>query len=117
MDKQARRQTMRVSEIIERSYGVGYGIPSLFLSSLPLVPRRPTMAIEMDNDYTATGVEDLPLPSQLENLSKLLGEKPEALATGSEDLREAALRATKFIYDLGVLSIAFPIVNFSRLSI
>lgn len=45
--------------------------------------------------------EDLPLPAQLELLSKLIAEKPEALATGSEDLRKAALDATKFVYDLG----------------
>lgn len=45
--------------------------------------------------------DDLPLPAQLELLSKLIAEKPEALATGSEDLRKAALDATKFVYDLG----------------
>ncbi len=42
------------------------------------------------------------LPPVLENLSKLVGERPEALATGGEDLRKAALDATKFIFDLGM---------------
>ncbi|TBU38040.1 Mpp10 protein [Dichomitus squalens] len=51
---------------------------------------------------TAIVSEDLSLPSELENLSKLIGERPEALATGSEDLRKAALAATKFIYDLAL---------------
>ena len=60
------------------------------------------MAIDTDTNGAPTGTEDFPLPSQLENLSKLIGEKPEALATGSQDLRTAALDATKFIYDLGV---------------
>ncbi|KAI1797849.1 Mpp10 protein [Ganoderma leucocontextum] len=59
------------------------------------------MAIERDPD-TATEIEELVLPSQLENLSKLIGEKPEVLATGSKDLRKAALHATKFIYDLAL---------------
>ena len=49
----------------------------------------------------AATVDELPLPPQLEGLSKLLSEKPEALATGSEDIRQAALDATKFIFDLG----------------
>ncbi|KAI0825164.1 U3 small nucleolar ribonucleoprotein complex, subunit Mpp10 [Trametes gibbosa] len=42
------------------------------------------------------------LPPQLETLSKLIAEKPEALATGSEDLRRTALEATKFIFDLAL---------------
>ncbi|TFK89783.1 Mpp10 protein [Polyporus arcularius HHB13444] len=42
------------------------------------------------------------LPPVLENLSKLVGERPEALATGGEDLRKAALDATKFIFDLAL---------------
>ncbi len=61
------------------------------------------MAIEADISDAATGILDFTLPSQLENLSKLIGEKPEALATGSEDLQNAALHATKFVYDLGML--------------
>ena len=49
-----------------------------------------------------TKLEDaVALPPALENLSKLVAEKPEALAIGSEDLRKAALDATKFIFDLG----------------
>ncbi|PIL31997.1 hypothetical protein GSI_06701 [Ganoderma sinense ZZ0214-1] len=60
------------------------------------------MAVETDTNNAATGIEEFPLPSQLENLSKLIGEKPEALATGSEDLQKAALYATKFIYDFAL---------------
>ncbi|KAI0757031.1 U3 small nucleolar ribonucleoprotein complex, subunit Mpp10 [Daedaleopsis nitida] len=56
-----------------------------------------------DSDHTAPRpMEELSLPEQLENLAKLVGEKPETLATGSEDLRKAALAATKFIYDLAL---------------
>ncbi|KAH9849790.1 Mpp10 protein-domain-containing protein [Lenzites betulinus] len=47
-------------------------------------------------------VEGLPLPPQLESLSKLIEEKPEALATGADDLRRTALEATKFIFDLAL---------------
>ncbi|KAI0335305.1 Mpp10 protein [Cubamyces sp. BRFM 1775] len=46
--------------------------------------------------------EELALPSQLENLSKLIAEKPEALATGSEDFRRIALEATQFVFDLAL---------------
>ncbi|KAI0724517.1 U3 small nucleolar ribonucleoprotein complex, subunit Mpp10 [Cerioporus squamosus] len=46
--------------------------------------------------------KSVPLPPALENLSKLVSERPEALATGSEDLRKAALDATKFIFDLAL---------------
>ncbi|KAI0374201.1 Mpp10 protein [Pilatotrama ljubarskyi] len=44
----------------------------------------------------------LALPPPLENLSKLVAEKPEALATGDADLRRTALEATKFIFDLAL---------------
>ncbi|KAH9898432.1 U3 small nucleolar ribonucleoprotein complex, subunit Mpp10 [Cubamyces lactineus] len=46
--------------------------------------------------------EELILPPQLENLSKLIAEKPEALATGSEDIRRIALEATQFVFDLAL---------------
>ena len=61
------------------------------------------MTADTNTNDASTGVEELSLPSHLENLSKLISEKPEVLATGSEDLRKAALHATKFIYDLGML--------------
>ncbi|KAI9063034.1 Mpp10 protein [Trametes sanguinea] len=52
---------------------------------------------------TAVAAPDaLPLPSPLENLSKLIAEKPEALATGSEDLQRTALEATKYVFDLAL---------------
>ena len=60
------------------------------------------MAVETQTQDSAIVSEELSLPSQLDNLSKLLGERPEALATGSDELRKAALAATKFIYDLGM---------------
>ena len=75
------------------------------------------MAMETDTNHAATVFENLPLPSQLENLSKLIGEKPEALATGSEGLRKAALHATKFIYDLGMSGIALIAVFFLQRSV
>ncbi|KAI0651817.1 U3 small nucleolar ribonucleoprotein complex, subunit Mpp10 [Trametes meyenii] len=46
--------------------------------------------------------EELSLPPQLEDLSKLIADKPEALATGGDDFRRTALEATKFIFDLAL---------------
>ncbi|OBZ79155.1 U3 small nucleolar RNA-associated protein MPP10 [Grifola frondosa] len=46
--------------------------------------------------------EDVQLPSDLENLSLLVEEKPEGFAAGSEDIRIAALQATKWVYDLAL---------------
>ncbi|KAJ8495826.1 hypothetical protein ONZ51_g1453 [Trametes cubensis] len=51
---------------------------------------------------TSKPAEELTLPPQLENLSKLIAEKPEALATGSEDFRRIALEATQFVFDLAL---------------
>ena len=61
------------------------------------------MSTSPDQDSTSASavVAELPLPTQLEHLSKLIAEKPETLATGDEELRKAALDATKFVYDLG----------------
>lgn len=51
----------------------------------------------MDHDSLA----EVELPQELEALSNVLDSKPEALATGDKDIQLAALRATKFIYDMG----------------
>lgn len=40
-------------------------------------------------------------PSRLENLTALIDQKPEALALGDGELRVEALKATKYLYDLG----------------
>ncbi|KZT74654.1 Mpp10 protein [Daedalea quercina L-15889] len=48
--------------------------------------------------------EDLVLPPQLERLTLLIDEKPEALALGDNDLRVEALKATKYLYDLALKS-------------
>lgn len=49
----------------------------------------------------AVTLDEIQLPTQLGDLSRLVGERPQALATADEELRIAALRATKHIYDLG----------------
>lgn len=40
-------------------------------------------------------------PAQFKSLSLLVHERPEALATGDEHLRAAALAAAKYAFDLG----------------
>lgn len=47
------------------------------------------------------GVEDIQLPLELLNLSTHLEKKPEALATGDEELQIAALKAAKHVFDMG----------------
>lgn len=51
-----------------------------------------------------TNLDDIELPQELDSLSNVVESKPEALATGDKDIQLAALRATKFIYDLGMRS-------------
>lgn len=41
------------------------------------------------------------LPRELDDLSSFIQEKPESLATATAELQAIALRATKFIFDLG----------------
>ncbi|RPD82586.1 Mpp10 protein [Lentinus tigrinus ALCF2SS1-7] len=62
------------------------------------------MSVDLDvpNEGPTQTEKSIALPPALENLSKLVGERPEALATGSDDLRKAALDATKFIFDLAL---------------
>lgn len=47
-------------------------------------------------------IADVELPQELAALSNILESKPEALATGDNEIQLAALRATKYIYDLGI---------------
>ncbi|KAI0801298.1 U3 small nucleolar ribonucleoprotein complex, subunit Mpp10 [Fomes fomentarius] len=56
----------------------------------------------METQDVTKPTEELSLPEQFETLVKLIEEKPEALATGNEDLRKAALDATKYVYDLAL---------------
>ena len=72
-------------------------------ASLPLLSGD-NMSVEMESPDTTKPSEEITLPSELDNLAKLVSEKPEALATGSEDLRKAALDATRFIYNLGMVA-------------
>lgn len=44
---------------------------------------------------------DLVIPDELNNLSILVEKSPERLASGSEDLRLAALQAAKYVFDMG----------------
>ena len=46
--------------------------------------------------------EVIQLPPELETLSNLVEETPEKFASGSEEIRAAALSAAKFVYDLGM---------------
>ena len=46
--------------------------------------------------------DGLILPPQLEKLTAFIDQKPEALALGDNELRVEALRATKYLYDLGM---------------
>jgi U3 small nucleolar RNA-associated protein MPP10 len=41
------------------------------------------------------------LPRELDDLSSFIREKPESLAAATAELHAIALRATKFIFDLG----------------
>lgn len=54
---------------------------------------------------TTYAASESALPPQLESLSKLIAEQPEALATGAEDLRRTALEAAKYIFDLGMFTL------------
>lgn len=54
---------------------------------------------------TTNAAQESSLPPQLESLSKLIAEQPEALATGADDLRRTALEAAKYIFDLGMFAL------------
>jgi U3 small nucleolar RNA-associated protein MPP10 len=49
-------------------------------------------------------VEDIQLPDEFLNLSNVVERRPETFAAGSKDIQAAALKATKFVFDLGVFS-------------
>ncbi|KDQ63722.1 hypothetical protein JAAARDRAFT_169865 [Jaapia argillacea MUCL 33604] len=52
----------------------------------------------------AAVLHDVQLPDQLSGLSTLIEERPESFASGSNDIKLAALAATKFIFDLAIKS-------------
>lgn len=54
------------------------------------------MNLEPDNFYQ----EHENVPPELDVLAKKIEEKPEALAYADKDIREAALAAAKYIFDL-----------------
>lgn len=47
--------------------------------------------------------EQIELPTELAQLSITVDEKPESLATGNKDIQLAALKATKYVFDQGML--------------
>ncbi|THH15981.1 hypothetical protein EW146_g4585 [Bondarzewia mesenterica] len=47
---------------------------------------------------------DVQLPPNLQRLSSIVDEKPELFASGSKDIRDAALSATQFVFDLALRS-------------
>lgn len=47
--------------------------------------------------------EIVELPEALQELSLRIDEKPESFATGNKDIQLAALKATKYVFDLGEL--------------
>ena len=58
----------------------------------------------MSSSSRATSVEPqeiIELPSELQELSLSIDEKPDSFAVGNEDIRLAALKATKYVFDLG----------------
>lgn len=50
--------------------------------------------------------DDIQIPGELSRLSSLISAQPESFASGSKDIRDAALTATKYIFDLGSHSLA-----------
>lgn len=55
------------------------------------------------------GEEILQIPLELSNLTNLVEERIENFATGDKDLQDAALNATKFIFDLSTLYFQLPL--------
>ncbi|KAI0322714.1 U3 small nucleolar ribonucleoprotein complex, subunit Mpp10 [Amylostereum chailletii] len=51
-----------------------------------------------------TDLLDVQLPPQLSQLSSLLEDQPQSFAPGSRDIRQAALTATQFVFDLALQS-------------
>lgn len=47
---------------------------------------------------------DVQLPPQLGQLSHIIDEKPESIASGSSEARGAALKATEYVFNLGLFS-------------
>lgn len=55
------------------------------------------------------GEEVLQIPLELSNLTTLVEERIENFAIGDKDLQDAALNATKFIFDLSTLYFQLPL--------
>jgi hypothetical protein len=47
---------------------------------------------------------ELPQPTPFHQLSLLLETQPETFASGSKEIRDAALRSTEHVFNLGALS-------------
>lgn len=45
--------------------------------------------------------DELNLPNELIDLSNVIAKYPESFTSGSNDIRAAALTATKFVFDIG----------------
>ena len=59
----------------------------------------PTMSDEVSAEFA--------FPTELSKLSAVIDEKPESFASGDDAIREAALHAAKFIFDLSEFGLAF----------
>ena len=57
----------------------------------------------------ATQDDGITLPSQLGRLASLIEKKPESFATGDEDIRDAALFAAKYVFDLSKFNSSYDI--------
>ena len=54
------------------------------------------------------------LPSELSNLNSLINEKVEAFALGDHNLENAALQATKYIFDLSKHALQIILLSVSH---
>ena len=69
---------------------------------LPPNTQRPPPAMSSSSRPSSPAPEEtIELPAELAQLSLSVDEKPESLATGSKDIQLAALKATKYVFDLG----------------
>ncbi|KAF8203625.1 U3 small nucleolar ribonucleoprotein complex, subunit Mpp10 [Pholiota molesta] len=58
----------------------------------------------MDSNVTALGAQEPAIPSEFQQLSTLLEESPQTLATGNQEIQSVALNAAKYIFNISVQS-------------
>jgi U3 small nucleolar RNA-associated protein MPP10 len=59
----------------------------------------------MSSSSRSSSPEAVELPEQLLSLAKLIEAKPESFASGDKDIENAALSATKYLFERGQESI------------